>query len=128
MCVQRRRHLVDAESTEQRATRLYHHGHPVGCRVSGTNRLYNKMSSWAAESVEERAARLQQVSTTQRERRAAESVEQRAARLQQMSTTQSERRGCRVSGTKEAKLQQMSTTQKDGLLSQRNKEQPGYNK
>ena len=44
----------------------------------------------AAESAEQRAARLQQMSTTQSERRAAESAEQRAAKLQQMSTTQSE--------------------------------------
>ena len=41
----------------------------------------------AAESAEERVARLQQMSTTQRERLAAESAEDREARLLQLSIT-----------------------------------------
>ena len=51
----------------------------------------------AAESSEQREARLQQVRTAQRERtaqherRAAESAEQRAAQLQQMSIAERER-------------------------------------
>ena len=51
----------------------------------------NKRERLATESAEERAARLQQVSTTQHERHATESAEERAARLQQVSANQRER-------------------------------------
>ena len=68
----------------------------------------------AAESAEQRAARLQQISTAECERRAAVSAEQRAAWLQQISTTQSERVAPESAKEREARLVHTSANQRQG--------------
>ena len=61
----------------------------------------------AAESTEEREARLHQLSVTQRQRIAAESTEEREARLQQLSVTQRQRIAAESTEEREARLQQL---------------------
>ena len=61
----------------------------------------------AAESTEEREARLHQLSVTQRQRIAAESTEEREARLHQLSVTQRQRIAAESTEEREARLQQL---------------------
>ena len=61
----------------------------------------------AAESTEEREARLHQLSVTQRQRIAAESTEERGARLQQLSVTQRQKIAAESTEEREARLQQL---------------------
>ena len=72
----------------------------------------------ATESVEEREARLQQMSTRQRERLATESAEEKEARLQQMR----DRLATESAEEREVRLQQMSTCQRERLAVETNQQ------
>ena len=76
----------------------------------------------AAETTEERAARLQQMSELQQERLAAETTEERAARLQQMSELQQERLAAETTEERAARLQQMSELQQERLAAETTEE------
>ena len=72
----------------------------------------------ATQSVEEREARLQQMSTRQRERLATESAEEKEARLQQMR----DRLVTESAEEREVRLQQMSTCQRERLAVETNQQ------
>ena len=72
----------------------------------------------AAETPEEREARLQHMSTYQHERLAAETPEEREARLQHMSTYQHERLAAETPEEREARLQHMSTYEHERLAAE----------